>query len=150
MPDLVAQHGVGAEGVEVHVLAHPYQLRTREVVESQVVFEDLAHFDDILARGGLAGGADFAEEFLKLFFFGGHGADGEASLAERIAEEGGDLLAGVAQLGGFVFAGLLAFIGGGEKIGEEFECDREEELGERYYDEDGEGDEAAEILDCAL
>ena len=60
------------------------------------------------------------------------------------------MLAGVAELGGFVFAGLLAFVGRGEEIGEELEGDRKKELGEGDDNKDGEGDEAAEILDCAL
>ena len=125
-------------------------MRTREVVERQIVFEYLADFDDIFFARGFAGSADFAEEFLEFLFFGADGADRQPGLAEGVPEEGGDLLAGVAEAGGFVFAGFLAFVGGGEEVGEEFEGHGEEQFGEGDDDEDGKGDEAAEILDCAL
>jgi len=125
-------------------------LRAGEVVEGEVVFEDFADFDDIFAGGGLAGGADFAEEFLELFFFGAYSTDWKSCFTESVTEEGGDLLAGVAELGGFVFAGFLAFVCGGEHVREELECNGEEELGEGNDDKDREGDEAAKILDSPL
>ena len=56
--DLVAEHHVSAEGVEVHVATHADQLRSGEVVQCQVVLKDLADFDDIVRSRGLARCAD--------------------------------------------------------------------------------------------
>ena len=47
MADLVPEHRVRSERVEVHVPAHPHQLRPGQVVQRQVVLEYLADFDDI-------------------------------------------------------------------------------------------------------
>lgn len=58
MADLVPEHGVGAEGVEVHVSRHTDQLGPGEVVEGEVVFEDLADFYNVGWSGGFACGAD--------------------------------------------------------------------------------------------
>lgn len=56
--DVVAQHGVRAEAVEVHVAAHANELRAGEVIKRDVIFEDFADADEVLAGGGLAGSAD--------------------------------------------------------------------------------------------
>ena len=150
MTDLVPQHHVCAERVEVHVPAHGHELRPRQVVERQVVLEDLAHGDDILGGGRLAGGAHLAEEFGEFFPLRVHGGDGEACFSEGVAQEVGHFFTGGPQVGGFGLFGFGAFVGGGEEIGEEPESDGEEQLGEGDDDEDGKGYQTAEILDRSL
>lgn len=116
---------------------------TGEVVECEIVFEDLADFDDVFVCGLFTGGSHFAEEFSEFFFFGVDGGDWETGFFEGVAEELGDVLAGVTEVSGFGFLGGLAFVGRGEHIGEEAESDWEEEFGEWDDYENREGDQAA-------
>lgn len=148
--DLVAQHGVCAKGVQVHVAADADQLRSAQVIEREVVLEDLADFDDVRRGGSLAGGADFAEEVGEFLALGVRRGYGEACFLHCCAEEFGDFFAGCAEGGRFGVFGLLGFVGAGEEVGEEFQGDGEEELGEGDNDEDGEWDEAAKVLNCAV
>jgi hypothetical protein len=50
------------------------------------------------------------------------------------------LSAGVTEVVGLGFFGLLTFVGRWQEIGEEFQSNREQEFGERDDDEDREGD----------
>lgn len=50
-PDLVAEEVVGTEGGHVHVAADGDKLGSREVVQGQVIFENLADLDDLLLGG---------------------------------------------------------------------------------------------------
>ncbi len=54
MSDVVPEKSIGTESVEIHVAADGHKLRTGEVVEGEVVFENLADFDDILRSRRLA------------------------------------------------------------------------------------------------
>lgn len=60
--NVIAQHGVGAEAVEIHVAAHTDELRAGEIVKRDVVFEDFADADEVLAGRSLAGSTDLRSQ----------------------------------------------------------------------------------------
>ena len=60
------------------------------------------------------------------------------------------MLPGISEVGSLILLRFLAFIGRGQQVREKLQCHRQEELCERYYDENGERNEASEILDGAL
>lgn len=62
--DLVLQEVVGTERIDVEIFAHRDQLRTGQVVKSDIVVEQLSHPDDICLRGCLASRPDLLNERL--------------------------------------------------------------------------------------
>lgn len=56
--DGVTKKVVSAESVDVHVAAHADELRTRKVLQGEIIIKELGDANNVLRGRGLAGSAD--------------------------------------------------------------------------------------------
>lgn len=65
-PDLIAQEVVCAKRSHVHIAADSNELGSREIVKSQIIFEDLANLDDLVLRWRFASSSNLQYDFSML------------------------------------------------------------------------------------
>lgn len=125
-------------------------MRTREVVESEVVVKELGHIGDILGRRCFACCSDLSEELFELFTAYYMGVGPQTRLAQGLLQKLGHVEANAKELPLLFLGRKLVLESRGEEVGKDLDDDGNEKLHKGNDDEDGKGDEAEEVLGCAL